>query len=44
MDEREVMKMPYIESETYVERANAIHDVIQKELEDYVLIKGDVVE
>lgn len=30
--------------ETYVEQANAIHDVIEKELETYVLIKGNVVE
>ena len=30
--------------ETYVEQANAIHDIIQEELEDIVLIKGKVIE
>ena len=30
--------------DTYVEQANAIHDVIQEELEDYVLIKGEVIK
>ena len=26
--------------DTYVEQANAIHDVIQEELEDYVIVEG----
>ena len=30
--------------ENYVEQANAIHDVIQEELEDYVIVKGRVIE
>ena len=30
--------------ETYVEQAHAIHDIIQEELEDIVLIKGKVIE
>lgn len=29
---------------TYVEQANAIHDVIQEELEDYVIVDGRVIE
>ena len=30
--------------DTYVEQANAIHDVIQEELEDYLLVKGEVID
>lgn len=26
--------------DTYVEQAHAIHDVIQEELEDYVIVEG----
>ena len=28
----------------YVEQANIIHDVIQEELEDYVIVEGSVIE
>lgn len=30
--------------ETYVEQAHAIHDIIQEELEDYVIVEGSVIE
>ena len=30
--------------DTYVEQANAIHDVIQEELEDYVIVEGRVID
>ncbi len=30
--------------ETYVEQANAIHDVIQEELEGYVIVEGSVID
>ena len=29
---------------TYIEQANDIHDIIRKELEDYLSVKGEVVE
>ena len=30
--------------ETYVEQAHAIHDIIQEELEGYVIVKGKEVK
>ena len=30
--------------DTYVDQANKIHDVIQEELEDYLLVKGEVIK